>query len=54
MGLDEDRSKSRSATRLRRQEVCSRPGAPSVIVVLDEPVLCKLIGTPDMRENCSR
>jgi hypothetical protein len=51
MGLDDDQVKEQVATRLRRQEIFSRPGPLSVIVVLDESVLYKLIGTPQLMRD---
>ena len=51
MGLDEDQISEQVATRLKRQEVLNRPGPPSVVVVLDETVLYRLIGTPELMRH---
>ncbi len=51
MGLDEDQVTEQVATRLKRQEVFSRPSPPSVVIVLDEQVLYRLIGTPELMRH---
>jgi hypothetical protein len=48
MGLDEDQVSEQVTIRLKRQEVYSRSSPPSVVIVLDEPVLYRLIGTPEL------
>jgi hypothetical protein len=48
MGLDDDQISEQVATRLKRQEVLNRPSPPSVVIVLDETVLYRLIGTPEL------
>jgi Domain of unknown function (DUF5753) len=48
MGLDQDQVSEQVAIRLKRQQVLSRPSPPSVVVVLDEAVLRRLIGTPEL------
>jgi Domain of unknown function (DUF5753) len=48
MGLDDDQIGEQVATRLKRQEVLNRPSPPSVVIVLDETVLYRLIGTSEL------
>ena len=44
-GLDEDAAAEHVAVRLGRQAILERPKPPHVVVVLDEPVLHRLIGS---------
>jgi transcriptional regulator with XRE-family HTH domain len=44
-GLDEDAAAGHVAVRLGRQAILERPKPPHVVVVLDEPVLHRLIGS---------
>ncbi len=47
-GLDEDAAAEHVAVRLGRQAILERPKPPHVVVVLDEPVLHRLIGSPQV------
>jgi hypothetical protein len=51
MGLDEDQIQQQVQTRLKRQEIFKQPNPPSVIVVLDQCVLDKQIGTPELMRD---
>jgi Domain of unknown function (DUF5753) len=51
-GMDDDQIDDYVQSRLNRQAILDRPDPPSVVVVLDELVLHRLIGTPEtMREQ---
>jgi DNA-binding XRE family transcriptional regulator len=55
MGHDEARIREDVEDRIRRQSIITRPDPPTVIVVLDESVLYRLIGSPEvMREQCAQ
>ncbi len=45
-GMGDDQIEEYVQSRLSRQEILSRPEPPSVVIVLDELVLHRLIGTP--------
>jgi transcriptional regulator with XRE-family HTH domain len=45
-GADEDSADGMVTARLERQFILDRPDPPHVVVVLDEPVLHRLIGSP--------
>jgi transcriptional regulator with XRE-family HTH domain len=47
-GLDEDSAEEHVAVRLGRQAILERPRPPLVVVVLDESVLRRLIGSPQV------
>jgi transcriptional regulator with XRE-family HTH domain len=54
-GLDEDQVRALVGVRLGRQGIFSRAQPPNVIIVLDELVLHRLIGSPEvMREQLAR
>lgn len=48
MGLDEDEVAEQVSVRMKRQEILSHDDPPSVIIVLWEPVLHHLIGSPEV------
>lgn len=51
-GMDDDKIDDYVQSRLNRQAILDRPDPPSVVIVLDELVLHRLIGTPEtMREQ---
>lgn len=51
-GMDDDQIDDYVQSRLNRQAILGRPEPPSVVIVLDELVLHRLIGTPEtMREQ---
>lgn len=55
MGHDEARISENVEDRTKRQSILARPNPPTVIVVLDESVLYRLIGSPEtMREQCTQ
>jgi transcriptional regulator with XRE-family HTH domain len=47
-GLDEDAAEEHVAVRLGRQAILERAKPPHVVVVLDEPVVHRLIGSPQV------
>jgi hypothetical protein len=55
MGHDEAKIAELVSDRTARQSILARDQPPTVIVVLDEHVLDRLIGSPEtMREQCAR
>jgi DNA-binding XRE family transcriptional regulator len=54
-GRTHERASEEVATRMQRQRILDRDDAPMVVVVLDELVLHRLIGTSEvMAEQCAR
>jgi transcriptional regulator with XRE-family HTH domain len=47
-GLDEEAAEEHVTVRLERQAVLDRPRPPHVVAVLDEPVLHRMIGSPQV------
>jgi hypothetical protein len=47
-GADEDQAEDMVKARLDRQEILDRPGPPDLVTVLDESVLHRLIGSPQV------
>jgi hypothetical protein len=47
-GMNEDASEEHVAVRLGRQAILDRPSPPQLVVVLDESVLQRLIGSPQV------
>jgi hypothetical protein len=55
MGVNDDQVSDYVEARLNRQAILDRPEPPSIVVVLDELALHRLIGTPDiMRDQLER
>jgi hypothetical protein len=55
MGHDEAKIRQDVEDRIARQSILARPEPPTVIIVLDEYVLHRPIGSPEiMREQCER
>lgn len=50
-GLEEDSAQEHVAVRLGRQAILDRASAPHVVAVLDESVLRRLIGTPQIMSD---
>ena len=46
MGIDEEEAAARVASRLQRQEILDGPHAVTMVVLLDETVLHRLVGSP--------
>lgn len=54
-GLGDDQIEDLVQARLDRQKILDRPDPPTIVIVLDELVLHRLIGTPElMREQLTR
>lgn len=47
-GIDEEEARARLATRLQRQEILDGPRAVTIVVLLDEAVLHRLVGSPEI------
>lgn len=47
-GVDSETAEEMAAARLARQAILDRPDPPHVVVMLDEPVLHRLIGSPQI------